>query len=611
VEEQVGRLWDRFITRRAQTGHAQAAVSLAELQRTVAVYFRALGGDAAVRLAPAAERATGARRRWLARLAGSGERTAVATLGEDALRLPPQLAVFPRRELNRDLYLWLAALAAHQPAAGASWIAANQAATRRALQRWPGLRPRYRRLVAATLAMRPRPTDLPPDEAAQERAVRAALRRPGAVQALPPLRRRGAHALAPVPLWLHAAEPASRAQRRSQEAGAGGARAPASAVRALPTAQATAPRAHSPFLVPFRAESLLSWADFLRVNRPSADTDDDDATGAAASIDRLALTETSAPAAAARVRFDLDLPAAAADDLALGDGLLLPEWDFRSRRLLPDYCRLQPMLARDSLPSALPPALRRTARRLRSQLAALAPARRWRSGEPDGSELDIEACVRLRTDRLLGRGAAGDRLYRAATRCERDLACLLLADLSLSTDAWLSNEHRVIDVIRDSLLLFGEALSATADSFAMYGFSSLKRSLVRYHVIKEFDEPLSAAVRGRIRALRPGYYTRLGAAIRQATCQLAGRSAALRLLLILTDGKPHDIDHYDGRYGIEDTRASVLEARRAGLRPFCVTIDHAGAGYLPHVFGHGGYVVLRKPEELPARLPLLYAQLTR
>ena len=82
------------------------------------------------------------------------------------------------------------------------------------------------------------------------------------------------------------------------------------------------------------------------------------------------------------------------------------------------------------------------------------------------------------------------------------------------------------------------------------------------------------------------------------------------LLLILSDGKPHDIDLYEGRYGIEDTRMALIEAREAGLKPFCVTIDREGANYLPHLFGPAGYTIVRKPGDLPDRLPLLYAQLT-
>jgi nitric oxide reductase NorD protein len=187
----------------------------------------------------------------------------------------------------------------------------------------------------------------------------------------------------------------------------------------------------------------------------------------------------------------------------------------------------------------------------------------------------------------------------------------VLADLSLSTDAWISDSHRVIDVIRDSLMLFGEALSATGDRFAFHGFSSLRRDHVRFHDIKDFAAPFDAAARGRIAALKPGYYTRMGAGIRHATKLLERQPCALRLLLILSDGKPHDMDHYEGRYGIEDTRMALVAARRAGLKPFCVTIDREGASYLPHMFGPGGFTVLRKPEELPTRLPMLYAQLVQ
>ena len=88
--------------------------------------------------------------------------------------------------------------------------------------------------------------------------------------------------------------------------------------------------------------------------------------------------------------------------------------------------------------------------------------------------------------------------------------------------------------------------------------------------------------------------------------QPAGR----RLLLLLSDGKPNDLDKYEGRYGIEDTRHAVQQARRLGLTPFCVTIDERGNDYLPHLFGTGGYLVIRRPSELPSRLPLLYARLT-
>jgi len=259
----------------------------------------------------------------------------------------------------------------------------------------------------------------------------------------------------------------------------------------------------------------------------------------------------------------------------------------------------------------LPQHLRRTARRLRSQFQALVPVRSWLKGQHDGSDLDLDQWVRYEADRRLKDAVIDRGFYRAQINRQRDLACLLLADLSLSTDAYASDHARVIDVIRDSLYLFSEALSATGDRFALYGFSSLKRGHVRFHNLKGFDEPYDNRIRGRIAAIKPGYYTRMGAAIRHATGLMLKQQSQQRLLLLLTDGKPNDLDQYEGRYGIEDTRVALLEARKLGLRPFCVTIDREANDYLPHLFGVGGYAVIRRPEELPRELPLLYAQMTR
>ena len=613
MEEWVGDLWHRWITKTARRDHPEAAVRLADIEKTLGVLFRALGGDAGLRVAAASDQHHGARRRLLERIGGTGLRSAHAALDMETLRLPPSIAYFPDRGLNRDLYVWLTAVAAHEPPPSQhEWIVRNQQATLLALHRFPGLKSRYERLVAATLAERIGPETMPPDEAAQEHAVRQALTAPGTVPLLPTLSRAKAKALQPVPLWLYpspAALPRGRNADKQNPENAGAKQEEAER-KQYQAERVDMPDNESPMILMFRAESLLSWAEFVRVNRATDEDENPDAGAAAESLDKLSLTDDDGQRVASKVRFDLDLPAAAEDDIPLGPGIALPEWDYRKQELRPDYCRLQPLLARDAEPIPLPERLRRPARKLRSQFAALAPARRWLKAQPDGTELDIDSCVRIHTDRLTGQHFGNAGAYLAMNQRERDLACLVLADLSLSTDASIGDEHRVIDVIRDSLMLFGEALGATGDAFALYGFSSLKRSMVRFHEIKTFADPLDAAARGRIAAIKPGYYTRIGAAIRHATRLLEKQPAAVRLLLILSDGKPHDIDLYEGRYGIEDTRMSVIDARKAGIQPFCVTIDREGASYLPHVFGPGGFTVLRKPEELPTKLPLLYAQLT-
>jgi nitric oxide reductase NorD protein len=311
----------------------------------------------------------------------------------------------------------------------------------------------------------------------------------------------------------------------------------------------------------------------------------------------------------ARVRFDLDLPSSAEDDIVLGPGIALPEWDFRKSVLLPDHVRIIEMAPRGASNASLPPQLVRTAERLRQQFSALLPERRFAKGQPDGAEIDVDAIVRAASDRRSGRQPT-DHLYQCPQRRGRNLACLVLADLSMSTDTWVSNDARVIDVIRDALLLLGTALSATGDRFALCGFSSLRRNHVRFGRLKDFTQPFGAAERGSVQAIKPGYYTRLGAAIRHASQLLEEQAATQRLLLILSDGKPNDLDLYEGRYGFEDTRMAIISAKQRGLTPYCVTIDRDGLSYLPHLFGPRGYAVIRRPEELPQRLPQLYAELT-
>ena len=611
MEEFIGKLWHNWVTKAAGGHHPQAAVKLADVEKTAGILFRAFGGDPGLKVAAATAEQHGARRRWLERLAGSNEKTAPARRDAETLRLPPEIAAFPDKALNRDLYLWLSALAACDTAPGDPWFIRNQMAARNTLQRYPGLRSRYERLVEAHIASRIPPGDMLPDEAAQEDALRQALREPGSVAGLPVLHSRKSRPPQPVLLWLIAAEeqPAKRIADPDEPLPPEGSGNTDAGKEAHKAEQVETPDNKNPMLAMFRAESLPTWAEYVRVNRAFDEDEDPNAKDAAKDLDQLSLTRDG-QTARSRVKFDLDLPSAAEDDTPIGPGIALPEWDYRKSLMQEKHCLLQPMIARDAEPAALPTELAATAKKLRGQFAALAPQRRWLKGQPDGPELDVDACVRNHADRRAGHTPESGG-YLAQARCERDLACLLLADLSMSTDAPISDSHRIVDVIRDSLLLFSEALTATGDRFGIYGFSSLRRQNVRFHLLKDFGKRYDAAARGRILAIKPGYYTRMGAAIRQSASILAEQPASRRLLLIITDGKPNDLDLYDSRYGIEDTRQAVHEARAMGLTPFCVTIDREAGAYLPYLFGPAGYCVIRKPEELPRRLPLLYVQLTR
>ena len=155
MEEQVGEFWHRLVTRLADKSYPQAAVTLPEVERTVSILFRALGGDGGLQVTSAEQLHDRSRRNWVQRLAGSQQKVALAWRDDSYLRLPAQLDCLPQRSLNRDLYLWLAALAVSSCTTDEDWFSANQHRTLETLARFPGLAPRYGRLVEAHIATRP------------------------------------------------------------------------------------------------------------------------------------------------------------------------------------------------------------------------------------------------------------------------------------------------------------------------------------------------------------------------------------------------------------------------------------------------------------------------
>ncbi len=609
MEEWVGQVWHRLVTKAAQTNFPDAEVKLEDVRRAVAIMFRALGGDGGLRVESATESDHGARRSFLNRIAGGNQTVELAWRDDETLRLPSTISIFNDSELNRQLFLWLAALVAFNTNPKGDWLEQNSGAAAAVLKSYPGLKVRYFALANAHINQRPDPDSLPEIEAECERLIRHALLHPGAGDSLPEGSSKNPD---PVPLWLHPQPPRLVAVSPIDEDGEdeldGNHSEEVETEKRKKGERVASPDGKSGLLA-FRLESLFTRAEFAAVDRPTEEDLDNNSKDALEDIDVLSMARDR-NRVASRLRFDLDLPPEENDDIYLGEGLPLPEWDYAQQILLPDHCRLQSMVARNAAPIELPSRLRHKARKIRAMFEAIKPQRVWHNAQLDGSELDTNALIHNATDKLRGQSDSGIALYRNFRNSDRDLSCLLLADLSLSTDAHVDDEQRVIEVIRDSLFLFSEALAATGDRFSMYGFSSRRRSHVRLHTLKEFSEGLTPTVRGRIAAIKPGYYTRMGAAIRRSSQILQAEPSTQKLMLILTDGKPNDLDKYEGRYGVEDTRMAIRDAVKEGIQPFCVTIDKKAGDYLPYIFGSQSYLLVRNARELPAKLPALYARLT-
>jgi len=315
------------------------------------------------------------------------------------------------------------------------------------------------------------------------------------------------------------------------------------------------------------------------------------------------------PASDAGYRADGSEPADAqpAEDGADDGARLYDEWDFRRQHYRRRWCALRERDVQPGDPTFAP----RTLERYRAQLRALRRSfealrgedKRLR-GEPYGDDIDLDALVRARAELAAG-GELSERTFVRRARHERDMAVLFTVDMSGSTKGWIN------DCEREALVLLCEALEVLGDRYAIYGFSGITHKRCEVYRVKRFDEPYDARVRERIAGIQPLDYTRMGPAIRHLTGILAGVEARTRLLVTLSDGKPDDFsDGYRGEYGIEDTRQALIEAKRAGIHPFCITIDREAGEYLPRMYGAVNYTVVSDVARLPLKLAELYRRLT-
>ncbi|WP_020408322.1 nitric oxide reductase activation protein NorD [Hahella ganghwensis] len=606
VEEWVGNLWHKVATRYTDQQFRHAEVALEDLTKELGIVFRAMGGDRGVRLEAAVERPVKLPRTLMQRVAGSQLKMSLPSLDSEVLALPATIAVYPDRDLNRELYLLLAAVAA-QPPQAEDWVTDACARIGRLIRSYPVMAGRYRRLLQAYLPLRLAKEHLPAPLQPLEALLLKTLHDP----TQPCITASDLAGLLPVPFWLYPSlrqwgeAPPRQGTDSAPDVEPGEDQVQQSAGKAA--GRYVDEHDGDKGLLVFRLENLFSWSEYLQMDRTADDGPDEDVERIARDLDHLSLSRQEY-GGKKRIRIDLDLPSAAEDDTPLGPGIWLPEWDYRQQELLKDHCCLQPMLVQATEGGAIPDNLRTKVQGVRAQFEQLRPLRYWQRNQSDGDEVELDRWQEFCADRKTG--STTDRpMYRRFTGKLRDLDCLLLADLSMSTDAYVDNHRRVIDVISDAMLLFAEALDSVGDRFSLYGFSSRRRQHIRFNMIKNFSEPYTDVVRGRIRALKPGYYTRIGAAIRQSTTILQDQHASRRLLLILTDGKPNDLDLYEGRYGLEDTRQAIFEARRQGLVPFCITVDNEANEYLPYLFGRKGYALVSNIEQLPAELPRLYALL--
>jgi nitric oxide reductase NorD protein len=294
--------------------------------------------------------------------------------------------------------------------------------------------------------------------------------------------------------------------------------------------------------------------------------------------------------------------------------LSYPEWDYQSQLQRPAWTQV-----RETRPEASDPARadailaqhKPLLSRLRRVIEALQPqgVQRLRKQE-DGDEIDLNAALDALTDLRLGR-VPDPRCMLRHRRSQRDIAVLILLDLSESGNERLPDGRPVIELALEAALLTAETLHRIGDPFAIHGFQSDGRHAVHYRRFKDFDRPYDAQARGRLCGMRAALSTRMGAAVRHGAHLLGRLPQRRKLLLVLTDGAPADIDERDPQYLRFDARKAVEEARAAGVTSFCLSLDPQADQYVERIFGKRHAMVLDNIGRLPEKLPMLYAGLTK
>ncbi len=612
-EETVGTLWhDMASGFGAAAAFPEAAAALAALRPSLALLFRALSGDGAVDIAEAPATLSGHRLPVHRKIGTASESLHLPAFDGTRLRLPPVIDIFPEAGLNRAAYLWLTALAAFArppdvaegEARDRAALAANAAAADRAFAECPGLRQAHQEMCRHILATRRRPV-LPPAEARIEQAIRDQLGGARCTTCPEPGPSRGYRTFLPVPIWL--TFPADARSGAAEDQPSEG-QAPAGLAvtsRKLGRREDRGEANRTDSFILHRFEAILSWVESMNLNRSVDDDDEDAAQKAAEDQEQITLSRHDRKAAT-RLRIHLDLSPADADHEALAAAHTYPEWNHRSRSYLDAHCRVLEAEAQPGGDGFTPDPHRMA--RVRRQFEALRLRRVMRPRQIEGQDLDLDAIIAAQAD-LAATGQGSDRIYQSQRQTDRDLSVAFLLDTSRSTEAAVG-DARVIDVAREALAALAGGIDAAGDRLGIWGFSSLRRDRVFLHRAKAFDAPHGPQVTDRICGLAPGHYTRLGAAIRHVTMRLGEEGSARKLLLVLTDGKPNDLDHYEGIHGIEDSHMAVREARREGQTVHGIVVDADAQDWFARIFGRGGFTLLPEPGRLVRALPDIYRNLT-
>ena len=592
MEEHIGKVWHKYISKKAIKSYDEQKVYFQDLKKFLKIFYHLLGGDKAKDILITDKRPIFKQRTLIEKVSGVGKSFFLPWQDEKALYLPASLSCFSKKQDNEMLYFWLVAMMSKTIIKQNNLIIQNIKNTNELLNTYEGFNSFYERCSNELF------------ENHEELSFIKSLNEKD-------LRNESTN-IQPFYLWIYPALNSKKILEDFEDDDElEGVKKDPSKTETLQMKKQVNKmddKKKTDGLLMFLPESLMSILEQVNVDRSEDDSFDEDALYNAEDLDEITLGRKKANLNA-RIKMDLDISSNSQEEFPLGKGFFLDEWDYKKNAYLENYVKIKPIITTNIKAISIPKRLTKIVKRVQNELDLMELDRIKKINLAYGDEVNIDSWIDYRGSR--NKEGHNQKFFETFEKKTRDMSTLILADISLSTEAGITSEIRVIDMVKDGLMVFSEALERLQDRFAIYAFSSLKNTNVRFHIIKNFKEKYSNLILGRIDSIKPGYYTRLGAAIRESTKILNNQKSANKLLLIISDGKPNDVDRYDGRYGIEDTKKAIMEAKKKGITPFCVTIDLEAKDYLTHLFGKNGFTVIRDTKKLPKVLPEIYMNLTK
>ena len=592
LEESIGKVWDKYLNRKVHKFHEDERVYFSDISKSLNIFHHLMGGEKGKDLQVTDKRYVDTSRTLLQKISFLGKEFYLTWQDDDSIYLPASFAYFPKKEQNEMLYYWLIAMSTRVDVTDTNLIDQNQDAMLYLTHKYSGFKLFYENCSEYLI-----------DKYEQLSFIKS----------LETQTNKDLINDYPNPLWIY---PSALTLNKANNAGDEEQEEPTreedkdqtdTLEMKKQTNQIDDTHETDGFLA-FLPESLMSIFEQVNVDRLEDDSFDEDALYHAEDLDEITIGQKQANLSS-RIKMDLELLPDTTVIYPLGKGHYIDEWDYLKSEYLVNYVRILPQVTTNVIPIELPKRLRKTVRKIQGELDLLALDRIKNDNLPYGDEINMDTWIEYSGHQ--NKSMHHQKFYTTFEKKTRDMATLILADVSLSTEGGITQEVRIIDVIKDSLMVFSEALEKLQDKFAIYTFSSLQNKKVYFSIIKNFKDKYNDFIRGRIDIIRPEYYTRMGAAIRESAKILDKQQSANKLLLIISDGKPNDEDRYDGRYGIEDTKKAIEEVKQKGITPFCITVDIDAKEYLGYLFGRNGYAVVRDGRKLPKVLTEVYINLTK